>query len=208
MPRSIPIGKVSPEILTKLVLSHLGSNNSRMLLGPGIGRDFAAVKYDRLLILTTDPVTGTSRRIGEHSVYINSNDIATAGAKPVWYMCTILLPKGSDETELSDIMRGIDSVSRRLGITVVRGHTEATRRLDKPIVVGFMIGEKKGRLLRSEDARIGDMVLMTKTAGIEGTAILASDFVRQLKRVPESVLSRARRLSNQISILREALVLS
>jgi hydrogenase expression/formation protein HypE len=206
--KSFPVGKVAPEILAKVVYSRLGHSNPRLILGPGIGRDFAAIKYDRLLIMTTDPVTGTSRQIGAHSVYINANDIATAGARPVWYMCTILVPPGTNEQELEEIMKGIDTACRKLGITLARGHTEATRSLDRPIVVGFMIGERKGRLLRSEDVRIGDVILMTKTAGIEGTAILASDYEPRLRGIPAKVLSRARAFSSKISILAEAQIIS
>ena len=206
--RFFQIGKVPPETLSKIIYPHLGYPNPRMLLGPGIGRDYAAVKYGRLLVLTTDPVTGTSHRIGQHSVYINSNDIATAGAIPVWYMCTILLPPKTTSEELSKIVRGIDSTCRKLRIQVIRGHTEVTKGLERPIVVGFMIGERQGKLFRHGNIRAGDKIVMTGKAGIEGTAILASDFSDRLKRIPEEVLSRARKFSNQISIQREALIIS
>lgn len=206
--KSFQVGKIPPETLVRTVFPHGGSSNRRLLLGPGIGRDVAAVKYDRIMIFTADPVTGTTRRIGEHSVYINANDIATAGAIPLWFMCTILLPPGTNEITLSTIMEGIDYSCRKLGITVVRGHTEATRGLDRPIISGFMIGEKKGRLLRAEDVRVGDAILMTRTAGIEGTAILASEFAHRLKRVSDRDLERARQFSNQINIVREALSIS
>ncbi len=206
--RSFEIGKVPPEALVRTVYSHTGRRNPRLVLGPGIGRDIAAVRYNPTLILTADPITGTSRRIGEHSVHINANDIATAGAKPVWYMCTILLPPGSNEETLSDIMRGIDRASRRLGISLVRGHTETTRGLDRPIIAGFMIGEKKGRILRAEDACAGDEILLTKTAAIEGTAIIASDYAHRLKGIPVKLLQSARRLSTKISVVNEALVMS
>ena len=206
--RLFQVGKIPPETLSKIVYSHLGHSNPRLLLGPGIGRDYAAVKYDRLLILTTDPVTGTSHRIGEHSVYINANDIATAGAKPVWYMCTILLPEKTTREELSKIVRGIDSTCRKLRVQVIRGHTEVTKSLERPIIVGFMIGERQGKPFRHDNIRAGDNIVMTGTAGIEGTAILASDFSERLKRIPEEVLSKARKFSNQISIQREAFIVS
>jgi hydrogenase expression/formation protein HypE len=209
MPRvTFGIGKVPPETLVRTVYSHTGRRNPRLLLGPGIGRDIAAVRNDPILILTTDPITGTSSRIGEHSVYINANDIATAGAKPVWYLCTILLPAGSNEKTLSTIMKGIDLASRRLGITVARGHTETTRGLDRPLIAGFMIGERRGRLLQAEDIRIGDMILLTKTVGIEGTVILASDHARLLKGVPAHVLRKARGFLSQITVVDEALAIS
>jgi len=206
--RSFQVGKIPPETLTRTVYSHTGKRNPRLLLGPGIGRDIAAVKNNPVLILTTDPITGTSTRIGEHSVYINANDIATAGARPVWYLCTILLPPGSNERILSDIMKGIDQASRKLGITVARGHTEATRGLKRPIIAGFMIGERKGRLLRAEDARVGDLLLLTKTAGIEGTAIIASDYAKRLRNIPVQTMAKARRLSQQINVVAEALNMS
>jgi hydrogenase expression/formation protein HypE len=206
--RSFRVGKIPPETLVRTVYTHTGKRNSRLLLGPGIGRDIAAIKNRPILILTTDPITGTSSRIGEHSVYINANDIATSGAKPVWYLCTILLPPGSGEKMLSDIMKGIDRASRKLGITVARGHTEATKGLDRPIIAGFMIGEKKGKLLRAENARPNDIILLTKTAGIEGTAIIASDHIHRLKRVPAQIVQKARQFSHQINVVPEALTLS
>ena len=206
--RSFKVGKIPPEALVRTVYSHTGRRNPRLIIGPGIGRDIAAVRYDPTLILTTDPITGTSTRIGEHSVEVNANDIASAGAKPVWYLCTILLPAGSSEKILSDIMKGIDKASRRLGITVARGHTEATRGLDRPIIAGFMIGERRGRIFRAEDIRVGDMIVLTKTAGVEGTAILASDYAHRLKQIPPEALRRARRFSSQISVVKEALSLA
>lgn len=206
--RTLATGKVPPELLLQTIYSRIGKLNPRLLLGPGIGRDVAVVKSNPLLVLTTDPVTGTSTRIGEHSVYINANDIATAGAKPVWYLCTILLPRGSTEKTLSEIMKGIDRVSRKLGITVARGHTEVTRRVDTPLIAGFMIGERHGKLLRAEDARPGDIILMTKTAGIEGTAIIAYDYARSLRRASTKFLRKARQLSSQISIIPEATIVS
>jgi hydrogenase expression/formation protein HypE len=206
--KTFAVGKVPAETLTRIVYSRIGKRNPRLLLGPGIGRDTAAIKNNPILILTTDPVTGTSNRIGEHSVYINANDIATAGAKPVWYLCTILLPPGSKERVLSDIMKGMDRASRDLGVTVASGHTEATKGLQRPIIAGFMIGEKEGKLLRAEDARVGDMILMTKTAGIEGTAIIASDYSKRLKRVSAQTLQKARGFSRKISVVPEALTMS
>lgn len=105
-------------------------------------------------------------------------------------------------------MQGIDRVSRKLGITVARGHTEITKRVDRPLIAGFMIGERHGKLLRAEEARAGDMILMTRTAGIEGTAIIAHDFSQSLKGTSVEFLRRARQFSSQISIAQEAKILS
>jgi hydrogenase expression/formation protein HypE len=195
--------------MTRAVYSHGGKRNPRLVLGPGIGRDTAVVRLaKKLVVLTADPVTGTTRHIGEHSVHINANDIAATGAKPVWYVCTVLLPPGTSEKTLAGIMRGIDQASRSLGITVAGGHTEVTRGLNRPIVGGFMIGEIGGRVLSSANMRVGDWILMTKTAGIEGTAILASEYSGRLKNVERKTILKARSFAKQISIVDEAMSIS
>ena len=206
---SFQIGKIPPDSMTRAVYSHGGKRNPRLVLGPGIGRDTAVVRLaTKHVVLTADPVTGTTRHIGEHSVHINANDIAATGAKPVWYVCTVLLPPGTSEKTLAGIMRGIDQASRSLGITVAGGHTEVTRGLDRPLVAGFMMGEIGGRVLSSANMRVGDWILMTKTAGIEGTAILASEYSGRLKKVERKTILKAQSFAKQISIVEEAMSIS
>lgn len=195
--------------MMRAVYSHGGKRNPRLVLGPGIGRDTALVRLGKkLVVLTADPVTGTTKNIGEHSVQINANDIAATGAKPVWYVCTVLLPPGTSEKTLARIMGGIDQASRSLGITVAGGHTEVTRGIDRPLIAGFMIGEIGGRILSSANMRVGDWILMTKTAGIEGTAILASEYSGRLKKVERKTILKAQGFAKQISIVEEAMSMS
>lgn len=195
--------------MLRAVYCHGGKRNPRLVLGPGIGRDTAVVRLEKkLIVLTADPVTGTTKHIGEHSVHINANDIAATGAKPVWYVCTLLLPTGTHEKTLARIMEGIDMASRTLGITVAGGHTEVTRGLERPLIAGFMIGETGGRVLSSANMRIGDSILMTKTAGIEGTAILASEYSGRLKRVERRTILKAQGFAKNISIVDEAMSIS
>ena len=195
--------------MLRAVYSHGGKRNPRLVLGPGIGRDTSVVRLGKkLVVLTADPVTGTTKHIGEHSVHINANDIAATGARPVWYVCTLLLPLGTSEKTLARIMSGIDQASRSLGITVAGGHTEVTRGLDRPLIAGFMIGEIGGRILSSANMRIGDRILMTKTAGIEGTAIIASEYSGRLKRIRRRTVRKAQSFARNISIVEEAMSIS
>src|SRR5256885_6996221 len=71
-----------------------------------------------------------------------------------------------------------------------------------------MIGERAGRILSSSNMRIGDWMLMTKTAGIEGTAILASEYSGRLKRVKHETIRKAQSFLKQISIVEEAMSIS
>ncbi len=204
------MGKIPPGALLRSVFPFLGKKDPAILVKPGIGRDAAIMRRgSKVLVFSTDPITGTTTHIGTHSVIINANDIATSGARPIWYLCTILLPPGTKESMLHNIMVEIDRASKAIGVAVLGGHTEVTAGLGRSIITGFMIGEAEhGRVLSSKDGRPGDKILLTKTAGLEGTAILASDYSSRLARLPHSSVERARAFSQQISIVKEALAVA
>ncbi len=174
-PMALRTGKLPPRLLAKSI-RHTGAHDGRVLLGPKLGEDAAIVRIgkDRLLVLKTDPVTYASDMIGHYAVHINANDIATRGATPAWFQATILLPEGSDEKLPEEISRQISSACSELDIAVVGGHTEVTPGISNPIVVGDMHGliDKRKPVLTS-GARVGDTVVLTKGAGIEGTATIA-----------------------------------
>jgi len=71
-----------------------------------------------------------------------------------------------------------------------------------------MVGETRGRVLSAENGRPGDSILLTKTVGLEGTAILARDKAPLLKKkgVPQGLLRLARSYQEQISVVEEALL--
>lgn len=203
------VGKIPSEILKSLVFRNLGMTSDRLLVGPGIGEDAAVVRFgNKALVLSTDPITGTASNGGWFSVHINANDVATFGAKPKWYLCSIMLPKGSKENVLRGIMKQIDSACTELGVTVIGGHCEVTQFLKRPILVGFMLGETSlNRYVTSGGASVGNVLMLTKTVGIEGTAILATDAESILrKHLKKGVIKRAQNLYKKISVVKEALM--
>ncbi|MDD1769954.1 MAG: AIR synthase family protein [Methanomassiliicoccales archaeon] len=177
-------GKLPPDTLKRL-LRLRGAHDPRVVLGPSIGEDAAVVKLGRsLLVLKTDPVTYASDMIGWYAVHVNANDIATRGARPAWFQAAILLPEGSKESLVEDIFKQISSAAKSLGIAVTGGHTEVTPGIDHPIVVGDMHGVLDGRKpITSSGARTGDAIVLTKAAGIEGTAAIAREKRSDLLRV-------------------------
>ncbi|NJF24422.1 AIR synthase family protein [Thermococcus sp. Bubb.Bath] len=204
----LPAGKIPPETLKKL-LKHLGTDNTLVIVGPGTGIDFGAVDFgDRILIASTDPITGAVEDIGFYAVHVNANDVALSGARPRWFLVTLLLPKGSDEGLPERIMRDIDREAKKLGIAIIGGHTEVTPGLDRPIVVGTMLGEvEKEKLVRPDGARPGDTIIMTKWAGLEGTSIIAREKRGELTNAfGEDFVERAASLMEYLSIVPEAMM--
>jgi hydrogenase expression/formation protein HypE len=202
-------GKIPSSILISKVFRYKGRRDPAVILGASIGEDAALISYcNEVLVLKTDPVTGTSSDLGWLSVHINANDVACRGAKPKWYLCDLLLPERSDAALVQTIMRDVDRAAKQVDVAVVGGHTEVTPGLKRPIVIGYMVGlTGKNEFITSSGACPGDHIVLTKAIGIEGTAVLASDFLRELRgRLNNRKLTRARRLMRKISVVNDALL--
>jgi hydrogenase maturation factor len=169
-------GKLPHDLLSQM-LARLPGGDPRVLVGPRVGEDAAVIDYgDRLLVAKTDPITFASDLIGWYAVHVNANDIATMGAAPRWFMASVLLPDSADERMVQGICDQIADACRSLEVTVVGGHTEITIGLDRPIVIGCMLGEvARDQLVTSAGARPGDALLLTGGIAIEGTALLARE---------------------------------
>ena len=207
--RSFRTGKLPTDVLVRYVFRYRGAKDRSVILGSSVGEDAALVSIGKdVLVLTTDPVTGTASDIGRLAVHVNANDVACRGAKPRWFLCDLLLPERSNAALVGGIMRQVDSAARRIGVAVVGGHTEVTPGLKRPIVIGYMVGVvSKRRFVTSHAARPGDRIIMTKTVGIEGTAVLAADFAYRLQpKIGAGPLKRAKNLAGLISVVDDALI--
>lgn len=210
--KSLPVGKL-PLSLLEDILKKSSAHDPRLLLGPGIGNDCAIIEYgDRLLALKSDPITFISEDIGWYAVQVNANDIATTGAKPRWMLVTILLPDESTiASEVTNIQRQLNQACQEIGVSIIGGHTEITYNLDRPIVVGTMIGEMNyNQMVTPRGMQPGDKLLLTKGVPIEATAILASEFSGELINIDHEInqadIDIARNYLHDpgISVLRDA----
>src|SRR5690606_37930599 len=120
----------------------------------------------------------------------------------------LLLPEGATIDTLEALMQEIDAEARRLGVVVLGSHTEITSRVKDAVVVVTAIGRAaRDRFVSARDARPGDFLVVTKGVGLEGTAILATDFGAELSAaVGEDVVARAAAFMQELSVVEEALV--
>jgi hydrogenase maturation factor len=195
---SLTPGKLPNEQLARL-LATVPHADPRVLVGPDVGRDAAVIDIGggRVLVAKMDPVTFAAHDIGWYAVHVNANDIACMGGHPAWFMATALLPPGGDDSLPETIFRQLSSACAKLGIELVGGHTEVTIGLDRPIIVGAMLGEAEhDEIIRGEDITAGDRVLLAKGVAIEGTALLAREAGDELARrgVAGVTLERAREM--------------
>jgi hydrogenase expression/formation protein HypE len=206
---TLPLGKLPPELLER-ILRQAPQFDPRLLLGPGTGLDCAVLDFgERYLVLKSDPVTFVTDEIGWYLVQVNTNDIATTGAIPKWLLVTALLPEGQTTQEMvQSLSEQVYKACQAYHISIIGGHTEITHGLDRPILIGTLIGEVNHQnLVTPKGAQAGDCILITKGVPIEGTAILAREFSsRLIEELSEEELEKARRFLHQpgISVLVEA----
>ncbi len=176
----LPLGKLPADLLARLLaLANAARTDPRVVVGPGVGLDCAVLDFgDRYLVLKTDPITFATDGIGWYAVQINANDIACSGATPSFFMATLLLPETPDNAALAERIFGqITEACAQIGAALVGGHTEITYGLDRPMIMGAMLGEvAKDRLVTAAGAQTGDAVLLTKGYPIEAVSILAREF--------------------------------
>jgi hydrogenase maturation factor len=207
---TLPVGKLRGSFLASLFDKHVALDE-RVVLGPRVGEDAAVIEMgDRYLVATTDPITFVTEELGWYALVVNANDVAVRGAAPRWFLATCLLPEGGASEESVETLFGqLGAACRELGVSLVGGHTEVTHGLDRPLVIGTMLGEVgRDRLVTTSGARVGDALLLTKGVPLEGTSIIARAREAELRARghAEALLARARGYLTKLSVVPEALL--
>lgn len=195
---SLPTGKLPPDLLAQLIAT-LPISDPDLFLGPGVGEDAAIIEFggtptdsnpsthghgilsqedgaDTLLAAKSDPITFATEEIGYYAVNVCANDLAVCGARPRFYLPTVLLPEGTTEADVSRICAQLGAACRALDIVVAGGHTEVTAAVNQPVVAGTLLGEvARRKVVRTGGCRPGDVVLLAGSAAVEGTSIIARE---------------------------------
>jgi hydrogenase maturation factor len=207
---TLPVGKVPVDLLRTLLGRFAATKNSRVVIGPGIGLDAAAVRIGgTVLVAKTDPITFVMDEIGTYALPINVNDLATMGATPRWFLATILLPAHvTTRPSVTRLFQQLHKACESFHVTLCGGHSEITDAVTRPVVVGCLLGEcAQSRIVTTAGARIGDAVLLTKGLAIEAVSILARECADEIRRrYGPDFLARCRRYLSKpgLSVLREA----
>lgn len=202
------IGKVPETVLKRSVLKQISHRRQEVLVGPGVGEDCTVIslKEGEVVVLSTDPITGTTKDMGTLAVHITANDIASSGAELIGVMLNILLPDGARESDLREMMAEIENVCKELEIEVMGGHTEVTAAVNQPIITVTGVGKMaKKDMVVSSEIKAGQEIVMTKWAGLEGTAIIASEKEEELRsKYTEDFVESAKAFKKHISVVKEA----
>ncbi|MBN2091804.1 AIR synthase family protein [candidate division KSB1 bacterium] len=170
-------GKLPMDLLGDLIARYTHQDPS-VIIGSGIGVDAAVLTLgENLLVAKSDPITFVAEDIGYYAVQINANDIACLGGQPRWFLVTLLLPENKTTPEnVEMIFQQISDACKKAGIALCGGHTEITTGIDRPLVVGQMLGTvSREDLIYPSGIQAGDDIILTKGIAIEGASIIARE---------------------------------
>ncbi|MEG1791219.1 MAG: AIR synthase family protein [Clostridia bacterium] len=198
------VGKLSSKELNELILNKTAPTRSEVLVSAGVAEDCAAVKCDDFLLLTSDPITSACANSGRLAILISSNDIASSGGEPFACLLTIIAPSFATAEDIAEIMDDAYATASKLNIDIIGGHTEFSDSVNRTILSCTMLG-KASNVVTTGGAKPFDSIVMTKTAGIEATSILANDFEARLVSGGLSLdeIAEAKAYIDNISVLNE-----
>ena len=202
------IGKLPEPVLIRSVLKQVKHRRDEVLVGPAVGQDCAVVQVeqDEVLVMSTDPITGTVKDLGSHSIHITANDLAASGAEPIGVMLTVMLPDTVEEQEVKKMMQEAEATCKMLNMEVLGGHTEITNVVRQPLISVTGVGKiKKSQVITTLQVQPEQDIVVTKWIGLEATTILAKEREEELrKRFPAGIVDTAIGFDQYLSVVPES----
>ena len=137
-------------------------------------------KHGDRLAFTTDtyvvtPIEFPGGDIGRLAVCGTVNDLAMAGARPLFLSCALVLEEGLEMAALARVARSMGLAAREAGVSIVTGDTKVVERgaADKVFVNTSGVGViPTGVNVSAARAQPGDVVIVNGSLGDHGVAIL------------------------------------
>lgn len=203
------IGKVPENILKRSVLKGLTVRRPEVLVHAGIGEDCAVLAPSAdALVLSTDPITGTAKDIGNLAFHITANDIASSGAELIGMLLTIIFPPESTEEELKQIMAELTELAEQYNVEILGGHTEVSAAVTQTLVSVTGVGRiTQEKVISTGGLKVGQDLVVTKWIGLEGTAILVAEKKEELlAHLPADLVETAGDFSELLSVVPDSRV--
>jgi hydrogenase expression/formation protein HypE len=162
------MGKLAAEELGKL----LGciKKDPRVIVPPWPGYDSGVhLIGDKYVVISTDPCIGVPEEwFGWLLIHYAASDVALFGAKPEFCTISLLGPLSTQHRAFHAAMKQACSAADDLSMTIVTGHTGTYDGLSKLTGVCTAYGiVKPEKLITPGNAKHGDLILCTKTLGLE-----------------------------------------
>lgn len=210
------IGKVPENILKLSILNQLHSKNEAVIKGAGGDCAlFSLYGNSVLAACAQEAAVAVKADIGKCDAYRRTmaqlavkcaNNLAVSGAVPVAAMITLFLPEDTDNSYIRTLMSEADEACCGLGMQIAGGQTRVVKGIREPMAVINAYGSiPEGRGSVSDKAAAGQDIVLSKWAGLEGTAAIAALKAEEIGRhYPAYLIGQAMSFEEYLSVAPEA----
>jgi hydrogenase expression/formation protein HypE len=208
-------GKATAELFEQVILRRLGAADDDVLVGPRHGVDVGVVRVagDVAMALSADPVFVVPaygwERAAWFAVHILASDTSTSGLPLRWMSVDLNLPPSITDEDLTTLWDAFHRACEGLGIAIVTGHTARYDGCEWPMVGGAtcIAAGSADAYVTPTMAGPGNLVVVTKGAAIEATALFAATFPDRLTTgVGEETVAAADALFESMTVVPEAVI--
>lgn len=109
--------------------------------------------------------------LGRRALSVSLSDLAAMGAKPVWSMTSIALPKALWQTSfLDEFYEGWHSIAKKINLSLIGG--DISRAPDKVVIDAVLGGVvRRNRAVRRSGAKRGDLIYVTGSLGAAASGL-------------------------------------
>ena len=170
-------GKLSADLIATMILPRfanpaLNRLNDQAVLSLPPGR--IAFSTDTYVV---DPIFFPGGSIGDLAINGTINDVAMAGAMPLFLSVGLILEEGLAMETLHQVLVAMEQAAVKAGVSIVTGDTKVVPRgkCDKIFINTSGLGVvPDGLELDASNMRPGDQVILSGTVGDHGLAVLTS----------------------------------
>ena len=210
-------GKFTSSTLKRTVLKQLGASRDEVLINAAYGTDTAVIKInDKIgMAVSSDPISLIPnlgmRESALLSVQLTANDLATTGFSPKYAQFVLNLPVELSDEEFTEFWGHIHQFCKELGVAITGGHTGKIpgQQSTVPGSATMFLTAPLDEILTSQGVEPGDHLVMTKSAAISSTSILAKSFPKTIKKeIGEDLYQKAVSNFEKIPVTKDALIAS
>lgn len=171
-------GRAMAELISSIFKDAFGNE----LLEQGNDQASFPTPFGGRMVMTTDgyvvsPIFFPGGDIGSLSVHGTVNDLAMAGAKPLYLSASYIIEEGFPLGDLKRIADSMGAAAKAAGVMIVTGDTKVVERgkADGVFISTAGVGVvPEGITLSGDRARPGDKVIVSGSMGDHGVAIMSS----------------------------------
>ena len=203
-------GKISEAVLKRSVIKAVNKQEKQHMVSKAVvGNDaglFVQEEMTGVMATSCVALAGAEEGLAFLAVHRACNSLAASGAVPAAVTVQLVLPECAEEAELKAYMKEVLEACEEAGVVLASGHTQVSSFVTEPVVSVTAMGSAP-MVMTLEENVYGSELVMTKSAGLAGAALLAKHYRENLhERYTYAFIDKAAARQKEFSVMPEVAV--